>query len=356
MTDRRAPGHPEPNRGPRVLVVGLGSIGQRHLRNLRTLLGDSADLLACRVRHLPHVITDQLTIDPTRTIEDAYGVRVFDGLDAALAEAPDAVFVCNPTSEHLATARAAVGAGAHVFIEKPVSHRDDGVALLASQAEASGRVVAVGYQLRQHPALQYVRELLCRKAIGRVISVRAEMGEYLPDAHPYEDYRQSYAARADLGGGVILCFIHELDYLCWFFGMPTRVFTTGGRLGELEIDVEDTALSTLEYEVDGRAVPVQVHHTFLQRVPSRGCVIVGEAGRITVDLIASRVVLQANGVTAARDFELQRNDLFLAEARHFLAAIAGVDAPIVTLRDGLLSLRVALAARRSLATGEVVAL
>jgi len=342
----------------KILVAGLGSIGQRHVRNLRTLLGDRVEILAHRVRGFDGVITEGMAIEAGSSVTARYGVTPFDRLETALAQRPDAVFVCNPTSEHLATAMAAVRAGCHVFVEKPLSHSTDGIAELIAAAGDAQRVVAVGYQMRWHPALLRTRELLQQRAIGRIISVRAEMGEYLPDAHPYEDYRTSYAARADLGGGVLRCYIHEFDYLCWLFGVPRRVFAVGGQLGNLEVDVEDTALTTLEAEVGGRLVVMQTHHSFLQRPASRRCEIVGEDGTIRIDFIASSLVVSApQGIVEQQSFaDRPRNQLFIDELRGFLAAMAGDRAGIVTACEAVDSLRVALAARQSLATGQVVSL
>lgn len=339
----------------KVLIAGMGSIGQRHARNLRTLLGDDVELLAYRRGDSDLVINDDMTIDSGTTIEHRYGVRVFREWAEALAQRPDAVFVCNPTSLHAATAIAALEAGCHVFVEKPVAHREEDVDLMLALAERHQRVVAVGFQMRCHPALQRARYLLHQGAIGHVTSVRAEFGEYLPNAHPYEDYRTSYAAREDLGGGVILCFIHEFDYLCWLFGTPGRVSTTGGTLGDLEIDVEDTAVTTMGYCLEGRAVEMALHQSFLQRSPSRTCEITGERGTIRIDLRASSI--QVDGATSERQtFPIRRNELFLQELRDYLAAISGRVAPIVTLAEAAQSLKVALAAKRSLATGQPVAL
>jgi predicted dehydrogenase len=340
----------------KVLIAGLGSIGQRHLRNLRAVLGDGAEILAHRVVGRSSVISDAMAIEDG-DVERKYGVRAFTRLDEALAQRPEAVFICNPTSHHVATAMAALGAGCHVLIEKPLSDCDRGVDQLIEVAERSRLVAAVGYQMRCHPALLHVRELLRDGAIGPVRSVRAEMGEYLPDAHPYEDYRTSYAARADLGGGVILCYIHEFDYVCWLFGMPRRVATVGGRLGQLDIDVEDTASSVLECMADGRSVAVHVQQSFLQRPPSRTCEIVGEHGTIRADLRTATVRVSV-GAAAAQEvsFRVERNQLFLDELRHFLAAVAGRPAPIVTAREAAQSLRVALAAKASMASGQMVTL
>jgi predicted dehydrogenase len=344
----------------KILVVGLGSVGQRHVRNLRTLLGCDVEIIAARVRGLDHVITDRQQIDPAQDVTSAYGVRSLPSLEAGLAERPDAVLVCNPTSEHLRTAKAAIEAGCHVLIEKPLASDDDGVSELIDAADRRGIVAVVGYQLRFHPALRAARAWLCRRAIGAVHAVRAEFGEYLPDAHPYEDYRRGYAARRDLGGGVILCYIHELDYLCWLFGAPERLRTEGGQLGDLAIDVEDTAHTWMEMRVDGRPVSIDLRQSFLTKPARRTCTIDGESGSIAIDLNAPSTTLcdTRGDVIEHNRFEgFVRNQLFLDELRQWLAVIGGTpSSDLVTLREAAQSLRVALAAKRSMATGVTVSL
>ena len=343
----------------KVLVVGLGSIGQRHVRNLRTLAGTSVDLTAYRVRKLAPVLTEDMTVEAGTDVETRYNIAAFDRLEDALADRPDAVLVCNPTRHHIPVALAAAAAGCHLLVEKPLSDRYDGVDDLIRVVEQKRLVATVGYQMRFHPALQQVRDLVDRQTIGRVFAVRAQFGEFLPAVHPYEDYRCSYAARSDLGGGVVLSHSHELDYLYWLFGLPRRVFALGGHLSRLEVDVEDTASIMMECVVAGHTVPVHVSLNFAQRPPGRSLEIVGDAGTIRLDLRALTFdVIDERGVLASTapldDFD--RNELFLAELRHFLACVQGSARTRVSLRDAAQSLRMALAARQSMDSGEVVEL
>jgi predicted dehydrogenase len=343
----------------RVLMVGLGGIGQRHLRNLRTLLGDNLEVLAYRVRRHSHTLTDQLSIEAQTGLEEKYRVQVYADLDEALARKPDAVFVCNPTSLHLPVALKAVRAGCHLFMEKPVADNLENIDELLRIIESQGLVSMVGYQLRFHPCLLQLHRLLQQGAIGRVLSVRAEVGEYLPAWHPYEDYRQMYAARRDLGGGVILSQIHEFDYLYWLFGMPRRLMTLGGKLSSLEIDVEDTASTLMECIVDKHVVPVHLHQDYVQRPPSRNCQVIGDAGKILVDLRNLTVQCFDGEGRLSDNFScesFQRNQLFLDELKHFLACISRREQAQVSVRDGVQSLRMALAAKASLATGQIVEL
>lgn len=343
----------------KVLFIGLGGIGQRHLRNLRAILGNSLEVHAYRVRRLSQVLSERLEIEPGTDLEATYRVRVHRDLDSALEQAPAAVFICNPSSLHLPAAMAAAEAGCHLFVEKPLSHSLAGVEALIRTVQRRGLVALVGYQLRFHPCLQAVHRQVSEGLIGQPLSVRVEVGEYLPGWHRYEDYRQMYASRSDLGGGVILSQIHEMDYLYWLFGLPRRIFTVGGHLSSLEIDVEDVACSVLECEVNGRKLPVLLYQDYLQRPPSRGCTILGEEGRIVMSLSELRVDrYDSQGRLAQREsFEgYARNELFLAELRHFLDCIGGGVTPLISLRDGAQSLRMALAAKESLETGQVVQL
>lgn len=337
----------------KVLIAGLGSVGQRHARNLRAVFGDRVDLLAYRVRGLSRVIADDMTIEDG-VVEQRYGIRSFADLSEALAARPLATFVCNPTAHHLSVARAAITAGSHVFIEKPLSHSLDGVGELIDAAESRGLIAAVGYQLRHHPALLGARDLLAAGAIGPVTGVEAHWHEYLPDAHPYEDYRTSYAARRDLGGGVVLCYIHELDYLQWLFGMPAAVSATGGRQSDLDVDVEDFAAIALRYP----RFDVSCELSFGSRARRRTCAVRGPGGRIELDLLEPRLTrCDASGAIASdeRYPGFRRNDLFIAELRAFFDAVRQGAGAIVSAREARASLEIAEQVRACIGFAPVVA-
>jgi predicted dehydrogenase len=341
----------------KILIAGLGAIGQRHLRNMRTLMGTQAEILAYRVRGNPEVFTDTLKIEDGSSLEAKYNLQIFRDFDQALSQKPEAVFICNPSSLHLPLAMKAARAGCHLFIEKPLSHNYEQIDDLMALAQEKNIQVVVGYQMRFHPCLLRLRSLLQEQAIGRILSVRAEVGEYLPGWHTYEDYRTTYGSRQDLGGGAILSQIHELDYLFWLFGFPRRVFALGGHLSSLEIDVEDTVEILMEYFIDGHLIPVSLHQDYLQRPPSRTCQVIGDSGKILMDLRSLSVtVFDGTGKqiesTSYEGFE--RNQLFLDELKEFLECLRGQKTSLVNLHEGAQSLRMALAAKESLATGKVV--
>jgi predicted dehydrogenase len=249
---------------------------------------------------------------------------------------------------------AAVRAGASVFIETPLSDDVSGVSELKAAAREQEVVVAVGCQLRFHPALARLAQLLDNDVLGRLIAVHVEEGEYLPGWHPYEDYRRSYAARRELGGGVVLTQIHELDYVHWLFGRPERVFAVGGRLGSLDVDVEDTASALLQHRRAGRPLPVHVHIDYLQRPPRRTCRVVGEDGTIAIDLRAPSLTWtdSSGAVVESDEFEgFQRAQMFVDELSDFLDCVRDRRQPAVGLSHAAGTLRLALADRRSIETG-----
>jgi predicted dehydrogenase len=340
------------------LFVGLGGIGQRHLRNVRALLGDRVAVDAYRVRREQAVLDDQLRVVEGATLEERYGVHVFSELDAALEQGPDVVFITNPSSLHVPVALKAAEAGAHLFIEKPLSHSLEGVAELAELVERRSLVAFVAYQLRRHPGFCRLQERLAQRIIGRPLSVRAEVGEYLPAFHPYEDYRRMYASQRALGGGVTLSQIHELDYLIALFGRPRRAFAMGGKVSELEVDVDDLSSSLIEFRgVDGGRLIAELHQDFFQRPTSRSCVVLGERGRLEWSLSERRFRLwdAESRLVEEEDYaEFPRNEAFAKELDYFLACIATRSRPDVGIREGAQSLELALGLLSSQERGQVV--
>jgi predicted dehydrogenase len=341
----------------KILMIGLGGIGQRHTRNLRSLYGDKIEISAWRVRRQSHVVTPTMGADSSRSVEKEYSISVFSTLEEALADRPNVAFVCNPSSLHIPIALNCVRAGCDLFIEKPLSDSLADTDALEQEAAARKSIVMVGYQLRFHPCIRKLAEVVHSGALGNLLAVRATIGEYLPNWHPYEDYRQMYAARAELGGGVVLSQIHEFDYLYSIFGLPSRIYALGGKWSELEIDVEDTASILMEASISGRPLPIHLHQDYLQSPPSRQCEVIGDRGRVILDLHALTVTVFARNenTPTVYTFEgFERNQLFVDQLEHFMACVQSRQRPIVDLHDGIQSLRMALAVKKSIETHDPV--
>jgi len=327
----------------RLLIAGLGSIGRRHLRNLITL--GEHDIMLYR--------TGQSTLPDDELKE----FPVVTNLESALAHSPGAVIVSNPTALHMDVAIPAAEAGCHIFLEKPISHSLDRIEEFRAIVEHRGLKVMVGYQFRFHPGLQYVRRSITEGTIGRPLSVHAHWGEYLPNWHPWEDYRQSYSARVDLGGGVILTLSHPIEYLRWLIGEVAEVWAFTGQSKELEVEVEDTAEVGLRFNCGALG---SMHLDFTQQPPDHHLEIDGANGTIQWSYTEGttriyRVKDQEWDIhPAPRDFE--RNDMFLAQMRHFLEVVKEQVEPMCTLEDGVKTLQIVLAARKSQSQGKVIQL
>lgn len=335
----------------KVLFCGLGSIGQRHLRNLRALLGDRVEILAWRQRGGGPVLNPDMTVRAGADLESTYGLRSFSTLEAALAEKPVAAFITNPNSLHMSTALAAARAGCHLFIEKPIADSMEGMDELLALVERQRLAAFVAYQFRFHPGLQRVKAWVDSGRLGRLVSAHIVNGEHLPDWHPWEDYRETHPARRELGGGCLRIQTHELDYALWLFGLPRRVYAVGGHLSGLKVNVEDSVSLLLHCEHQGRPLPVHVHLDYLQRPPQRVCEVVGDAGKLRYDYYAQTVEFWdlATRTREVMHFDrFDRNEMFLAEMRHFLACVAGRERPLVDLAEGVRSMKIALAASASL--------
>jgi len=341
-----------------ILVVGLGAIGQRHARNFRSLLGSELRLSAYRVRGRTHVITSQLDADSSKNVETLLGIAAFDDLAAALRSKPDIAVIANPSGAHVDTALACARAGCHLFIEKPLAESLASVDELIDEVDRRRLVAMVGFQLRFHPSFERFRLIIASGELGNLLSVRATVGEYLPHWHRYEDYRESYAARADLGGGVVLTQVHEYDYLCALFGMPTKLFALGGHWSYLELDVEDTASVLMQFSVAGRPLPVHLTQDYLQRPTSRTCEVVGDRGKAVLDFAARTVTIWRGDADPVVDPlpAFDRNELYLREIRHFLDCVANGRQPSISLAEGKKSLEIAIAVKRSMGAETVVEL
>ena len=317
----------------RVLVSGVGSAGERHIRNLTTL--GQSEIAVHRSRGLPF-----------RTLERCF--ETYADLGRALAEwRPEVVLVTGPTALHLPVATAAAEAGCHVFVEKPLADTLEGVDSLENALVRNGRSLMVGYMLRFHPLLRQVKAWLADGTLGRPLHWRSTWGEYLPDWHPWEDYREGYAARRDLGGGPALTFSHDLDLALWLFGDVVQACSLPMPATPLQMDGPPGVDLLLRHAA---GVLANLHLDFWQRPPQRAYEIVGTKGRATLEYYAGRLTRHAHpdgDAVTPLDLDLatlveivhvprgwDRNDMFVAELRYFLECLEYGKVPTPGLPDG----------------------
>lgn len=327
----------------RFAVIGCGSIGKRHIANLK-FLG----------------VKDILAYDPqTERREEAarLGAATSATLDALWENRPEVCVITAPTALHLPLALEAAERGCHLFIEKPLSHEWSGVERLIDAVGRHKLITLVGCNMRFHPGLRKVKRLLERGAIGRVIAARVEAGQYLPDWHPTEDYRKNYSARRELGGGVILDAIHEIDSVRWLAGEAAAVVCFAEKLSRLEIDTEDTAALLVRF--DSGAIG-EVHVDYVQRAYSRTCQVIGEEGTLHWDYTTGQVRWYAardrQWKTFANPAGWQANQMYLDEMSHFLRCLVGQERAELDVPEAARVLRIALAAKASAQGGRWIAL
>ena len=324
----------------KFLIAGFGSIGRRHFRNLVTL--GEKDILFYRTNK-SSLSTDELDDYP-----------VFSDIEQALSQKPDAAIIANPTSLHLDVAIPAVEAGCHILMEKPLSNSFDRVVEFEDAVRMSGTKVLMGFQFRYHPGLEHIKRILDSGRIGRLLTVHAHWGEYLPDWHLWEDYRSSYSAQANLGGGVILTLCHPLDYLRWLVGEVEALWAFAGKLGDLDITVEDTAEIGLRFSNGAYG---SVYLSYNQKPTTHKIELIGTEGTACWDN-SDGIAISYNSETEEWvDYPLpagfERNDLFLAEMRHFVSVIREMEDPVCSLTDGVRALELAIAAKQSAEQGKI---
>lgn len=324
----------------RVLIVGLGSIGNRHLRLVRELL-PSAD-----IRVLRH--------QPRKDIPE-FANGCFFAIEEALAFLPHIAVIASPAPFHLATAQALAAVGVHLLIEKPLSTSVDGVMQLLQTCKEQGTVLLTGYNLRFLPSLQRFRELLAEDTIGKVLSVRCEIGQYLPSWRPDSDYRQGVTANKELGGGALLELSHEIDYLRWIFGEVEWVTASLSRQSGLEIDVEDSAHLILGFvpEAEGAQVIGTLNLDLIRHDTTRTCVAIGQKGSLRWDGLTGQVMVHRAGEAWYElfSYQHQRDDSYQAEWQHFLACVSKSTIPLISGEDGLSVIEIIEAARYSATSG-----
>ncbi|MES2770824.1 MAG: Gfo/Idh/MocA family oxidoreductase [Pseudomonadota bacterium] len=325
----------------RVLIVGLGSIGRRHLALARELL-PQADIRVLR---------------RTKHAELAPGANaLFSALPDAVAFAPQLSIIANPAPFHLPVAMALAEAGSHLLLEKPIAHSSRGVAeLIALSARRKVRL-HIAYNLRFLASLQRFRECVHSGQIGHVHTIRCEVGQYLPSWRPEQDYRATVSAQAALGGGVLLELSHEIDYLRWIFGELEWVHGNLLRQGALEIDVEDSAHLLLGFvpRAGEQQAVANVSLDFIRRDTTRYCLALGSEGSLRWDGISGQLMHYTPEQAEWRELFAhtpKRDDTYRMQLENMLDGIASGVAPAVTGSDALAVMQIIEAIRLSAQEG-----
>ncbi len=320
----------------KILVVGYGSIGKRHIKNLLNFSNIS------------------IIVYTKQKIKSQKRIKFFSTIDECLKEKPKIGFIANESSLHVKTAIKLAKSNMHLFIEKPLSNSLLGINELEKIVKNKKLITMIGCNFRFFPPILKIKKLIEQNKIGKIISIQIENGSYLPDWHPYEDYRNSYAAKKILGGGVTLTQIHEIDYLKWFFGNPLKVCSLSGKFSNLDLDVDDYCASILKFENN---IICEIHLDFFQRPQYKRCKIRGLKGIIEWDSESNNIRIFSNTQNKWKNIHIEKNYnlkekekvnlMYENELKHFLNCVKNKKNTINSLNDSIDTLKIALAMKKN---------
>ncbi|MDB3927273.1 Gfo/Idh/MocA family oxidoreductase [Flavobacteriaceae bacterium] len=290
-----------------IVVFGAGSIGERHIKNLWNL--GFRDISVFRQRNLPFRDLDGIK------------VRIITTWDELEFNIPFAAIICSPTSQHLLQTIKCAELGIHCLVEKPLSHNLRSFSLLLDTVKRNNVFIYVGYMMRFHPLIIKIKEIINKKKYGNLLSLNSKWGEYLPDWHPWENYKESYASKKSLGGGVALTLSHDIDIANFLINSEvvkhTKINNFKSNLG---IDVESGADILIRYQDNTTA---NIHLNFHEKNKERFLKLVFDNASINFNYYDSELIIinsdEKDEVFIEKDFD--RNNLFIAQSKYFFSKI-----------------------------------
>ncbi|WP_440677352.1 Gfo/Idh/MocA family protein [Candidatus Pelagibacter sp. HIMB1587] len=329
-----------------VLFIGLGSIGQRHYRNYKNLVKNYNFFAIRKIKKSPELNKKNVVTNLNFDLKKKNIKEISEA--AASKKKFDIVFICNPSSLHLQYALKFAKKKVALFIEKPLSHNLQGIKKLEKKIRENKVICAVGYQLRYHKFLYKIKKIIDKKTLGKIKKVKICNQHYLPNHHMYEDYRKGYAAKKKLGGGVLLCFIHEIDYANFLFNIPKSIECISGKKSNLEIDVEDYAKIKCNHHLDNHNFNVEINLDFIKKIEKRKCNIVFQNGQVNWDLKKDELIIyKKSKIIKKYQSKISRNSLFKKQLQFFNKSIELKSNPISNLDNGISSLKVVMMAKKS---------
>ena len=330
-----------------ILIIGLGSIGQRHLRNLKRIQPNS-QIYALRKTHITPLLNDKNMVI-NGDIQKKYSLRYIKSLNELNQKKIilDCAFICTPSSKHVSDLIWLLKNN-NCFIEKPLGSSLKRIDELEQLAKRKKKIITMmGFQLRFNPIIQYLENIIKRSSpIGRIYSAHIHHGEHIADFHPYEDYKTSYAAKKILGGGVILTQIHEIDYLLHLFSdyEIIKMNSISSKLSDLKINVEDVFSSNFLLKNNKKMILCTLNLNFFERPKKRRIFLIGKYGSIEVCLNTQKIIILKNKKKIEKKFNFVKNDIFIKELKFFLSKVKTNQkiSKNMNLYNGIKTLRLAL--------------
>lgn len=327
----------------KILFAGLGSIGQRHLQNIKKTKYPLEIFALIRKPDMENVI-ENCKLTKVKSMPEYYNIKPVFSLNEAKKIKPDIVFITNPSAFHVKTALEFAKLGSDLFIEKPLGNDLKGLDELEKIISRKKLISYVGYQQRFNPLVDEIKKII-KKNSEKIISVSFEWNSFMPYYHKYEDYTKTYAARKELGGGVILVSIHEIDLIYNFFGMPKKIIAVGGKLSDLKINVEDTVMAFLMYNF-----PVYLNLSFAQTKEVRKFKVQFKDSTLFADLMENKYELYNKEGSLVKTYQEKttRDEMFIKEDEYFLDCVKKRKKTFLDIKEGRKSLEIALKIKKSI--------
>ena len=332
-----------------VLIIGLGGIGQRYLRLLKSNYRN-VNVYAIRKKKRAYEIDDTLSLNKKTDIIKKYDITVLKDIKLLKDIEINWCIICSPTSRHLLHLKKLIDKNIPVLIEKPLSDNLSKSIRLIDYAQKKNCTILTAHMQRFNPCVVKLKKLIDNNFLGNLYSVQINVKSLMPSWHKYENYKRLYAARKDMGGGVILTESHEIDLINWIFGNPTQiqVKSINEKISKYIMNVEDTSISIMKFIFKNRKLIVSLNQSFVSLTPARSIKIEGEKGLLTLDLNENVLTLQ-NAKKKRELFncrDLSRNDLFLKQIKYFYSITKLKHIKNKILDNGLNTLRLLIKLKR----------
>jgi predicted dehydrogenase len=338
----------------RSLIIGCGSIGERHLHNIKKI----------GIKDIGILDTNKTRVD---SLSKKYSVKKFYDLDSALSFKPDFSIICTLPESHIPIANSCINSDSHVFVEKPLSSNLKNVIPMLKKAKTKKLKVAVGYNLRFDKGINLLKHKLQQKEIGKPLSILITFGHNIKFWRPGTNYKNHYILKK--GGGIILDGSHEYDYLRWLFEDEIKsVYCQTRSTDSIKTETESFASIMLKTK---KGLIANLNIDYLRPFYERSCYIIGEKGSLRWEYnltksawstytqkVNSKVTLQLLSKSSSQVFNniIRVNDMYINEIRNFVESIVLNKKPLVDGFDGLNTLRLGVAALESAKKKKIISL
>jgi predicted dehydrogenase len=288
----------------KILIIGFGAIGKKHFKNLKKILPTSDFAILSSQKFHPKKL------------------KVFNLLNDAKKFKPNLVLICNQATAHIKYAKIFSDMGSHLFIEKPVATRVNDLIKFIKRIKSKKITILSGYNLRFEPSLIFFKRIIYSKLLGKILSVRSEVGQYLPSWRR-KDYTKSVSAHKNTGGGVIKELSHDIDILFMLFKKIKIVSSLNYKVSNLKIDTEDTAHAIFKSNKGKSVFFINLIMGFYRHDHTRKCTVIGSNSTIIWDGINRKITIfkKNNKLFKVYKFEKSKEKSYYYEMKYLVKAI-----------------------------------